>query len=94
MATKQTVPVAQTEQVTPVVTAAEHAAKAGFTNWATIVVKGDELCLITANDDCDCLTIGEPRTEYVLASYEAVYTSDSKVPTHPRITVITAGENS
>ena len=92
MATKQTVPVAQTEQVTTVVPAAEHAAKAGFTNWATIFViafyEREELLLITADGDEDYLTLGEARTEQVLASYEAVYTSDPRVPPHPRITVI------
>ena len=65
------------------------AAQAGFTNWATITMYGaTKLRLVTCHGDTDVLEEYSDRTERVLASYEAVYTTDLNVPTHPKITVI------
>lgn len=89
MAKKQT-PAAVADLIeTPVLTPAEHAAQAGFTNWATIVRDGGtRLRLVTCHGDTDILEEASDRTEGVLAAYEAVYTTDLSVPAHPKITLI------
>ena len=76
---------------TTFLTPAEHAAKAGFTNWATICMAGvdsTEMLLTTASGDTDVLLAGSARAEQVLGSYEVVYTTDMNTPTHPKITLI------
>ena len=76
---------------TTFMTPAEHAAQAGFTNWATVCMAGvdsTEMLLTTANCDTDVLIAGSHRAEQVLGSYEAVYTTDLNTPTHPKITLI------
>ena len=76
---------------TTFMTPAEHAAQAGFTNWATIRMAGvdsTEMLLTTVSGDTDVLLAGSQRAEQVLGSYEAVYTTDLNVPTHPKITLI------
>ena len=76
---------------TTFMTTAEHAAQAGFTNWATVCMSGvdsTEMLLTTANCDTDVLIAGSHRAEQVLGSYEAVYTTDLNVPPHPKITLI------
>ena len=76
---------------TTFMTPAEHAAQAGFTNWATVCMAGGdstEMLLTTASGDTDALLAGSSRAEQVLSSYEAVYTTDMKAPSHPRITLI------
>ena len=76
---------------TTFMTPAEHAAQAGFTNWATVCMAGvdsTEMFLTTASGDTDALLAGSQRAEQVLSSYEAVYTTDLNVPTHPNITLI------
>ena len=79
---------------TPVPTPAELAAQAGFTNWATIAMKGEtQLLLTTCNGDTDTLATYSDRAEDVLAAYEAVYTTDLNVPTHPRITLIAGAKH-
>ncbi len=72
-------------------TPAEHAAQAGFTNWATVCmaeVDSTEMFLTTANGDTDTLLAGSQRAEQVLSSYEAVYTIYLNEPTHPNIALI------
>ena len=76
---------------TTFLTPADHAAQAGFTNWATVCMAGvdsTEMLLTTASGDTDVLLAGSQRAEQVLSSYEAVYTTDLKVPPHPKITLI------
>ena len=76
---------------TTFMTPAEHAAQAGFTNWATIRMAGvdsTEMLLTTVSGDTDVLLAGSQRAEQVLSSYEAVYTTDPSVPPHPKITLI------
>ena len=73
---------------TTFLTPAEHAAQAGFTNWATITMQGEtKMLLTTCNGDTDTLATYSDRTENVLAAYEAVYTTDLNVPTHSKITL-------
>ena len=90
--TKKQTPTAVADLInTTFLTPAEHAAQAGFTNWATICMAGGdstEMLLTTASGDTDSLLAGSPRAEQVLSSYEAVYTTDLNVPTHPRITLL------
>ena len=67
----------------------EHAAKSGFTNWATITMQGEtKMLLTTCSGDTDLLDVYSDRTEKVLAAYEAVYTTDMDAPQHPKITLI------
>ena len=89
--TKKPTPAAVADLIeTTFMTPAEHAAQAGFTNWATVCMAGvdsTEMLLTTASGDTDALIAGSQRAEQVLGSYEAVYTTDLRVPTHPRITL-------
>ena len=74
---------------TTFLTPADHAAQAGFTNWATVTMQGEtKMLLTTCNGDTDTLATYSDRTENVLAAYEAVYTTDLNVPTHPKITLV------
>ena len=88
--TKKPTPAAVADLIeTTFLTPAEHAAQAGFTNWATITMQGEtKMLLTTASGDTDALLAGSPRAEQVLSSYEAVYTTDLSVPTHPKITLV------
>lgn len=90
--TKKQTPTAVADLIeTTFLTPVEHAAQAGFTNWATICMAGvdsTEMLLTTASGDTDVLLAGSSRAEQVLSSYEAVYTTDLNVPTHSRITLI------
>ena len=73
---------------TTFLTPADHAAQAGFTNWATITMQGEtKMLLTTASGDTDVLIAGSQRAEQVLGSYEAVYTTDLNTPPHPKITL-------
>ena len=73
---------------TTFMTPADHAAQAGFTNWATITMQGEtKMLLTTASGDTDVLIAGSQRAEQVLGSYEAVYTTDLNTPPHPKITL-------
>ena len=86
--TKTQTPVADDVIKTTYLTPAEHAAQAGFTNWATVRMAGvdsTEMLLTTANGDTDVLIAGSHRAEQVLCSYEAVYTTDLSVPPHSKI---------
>ena len=91
--TKKPTPTAVADLIeTTFLTPADHAAQAGFTNWATVRMAGvdsTEMLLTTASGDTDVLIAGSSRAEQVLSSYEAVYTTDLSVPTHPKITHIT-----
>ena len=90
MTKKQTAAVADMIETT-FLTPAEHAAQAGFTNWATLRMAGvdsTEMLLTTANGDTDCLLAGSQRAEQVLNSYEVVYTTSLDAPQHPKITLI------
>ena len=80
----------ETTSMTP----AEHAAQAGFTNWATVKTwqastGSDEIVLIltTANGETDTFNVGSPRAEQVLTSYQAVYTTDMLALVHGNITL-------
>ena len=88
--TKKQTPAAVADDVikTTYLTPAEHAAQAGFTNWATVCMAGvdsTEMLLTTASGDTDVLLAGSHRAEQVLCSYEAVYTTDLSVPPHSKI---------
>ena len=75
---------------TTFLTPAEHAAQAGFTNWATVCMAGGdstEMLLTTASGETDTFNVGSPRAEQVLTSYQAVYTTDLNTPPHPKITL-------
>lgn len=89
MTKTQTTAIANIHETT-FLTPAEHAAQAGFTNWATVRMAGGdstEMLLTTASGDTDALLAGSPRAEQVLSSYEAVYTTDLNTPPHPKITL-------
>ncbi len=89
--TKKQTPTAVADMVeTTFLTPVEHAAQAGFTNWATVCMAGGdstEMLLTTASGDTDVLIAGSHRAEQVLGSYEAVYTTDLNTPPHPKITL-------
>ena len=86
--TKKQTPAADDVIKTTYLTPAEHAAQAGFTNWATVTMQGEtRMLLTTCNGDTDTLATYSDRTENVLAAYEAVYTTDLNVPSHPKITL-------
>ena len=86
--TKKQTPAADDVIKTTYLTPAEHAAQAGFTNWATITMQGEtKMLLTTCNGDTDTLATYSDRTENVLAAYEAVYTTDLNVPPHSKITL-------
>ena len=87
--TKKQTPAAIADLIeTTFLTPAEHAAQAGFTNWATITMQGEtKMLLTTCNGDTDTLATYSDRTENVLAAYEAVYTTDLNTPPHPKITL-------
>lgn len=98
--TKKQIPAAIADLIeTTFLTPAEHAAQAGFTNWATVKTwqastGSDEITLIltTANGETDTFNVGSPRADQVLASYQAVYTTDMLALVHENITLI-AGAN-
>ena len=88
MTKKQTTAAIANIHETTFLTPAEHAAQAGFTNWATITMQGEtKMLLTTASGDTDTLDTYSDRTENVLAAYEAVYTTDLNTPPHPKITL-------
>ena len=97
MTKKQTTAAIANIHETTFLTPAEHAAQAGFTNWATITMQGEtKMLLTTASGDTDTLDTYSDRTENVLAAYEAVYTTDLNTPPHPKITlcaILTEGAN-
>ena len=88
MTKKQTTAAIANIHETTYLTPADHAAQAGFTNWATITMQGEtKMLLTTASGDTDVLIAGSQRAEQVLGSYEAVYTTDLNTPPHPKITL-------
>ena len=95
MTKKQTTAAAADDSIeTTFMTPADHAAQAGFTNWATVKTwqastGSDEIVLIltTASGETDTFNVGSPRAEQVLTSYQAVYTTDMLALVHGNITL-------